>query len=681
MPPAANPARAAVADPRRPPGPPPIAEIQRRVQHPQQQQLSSSQVSAHGSKGQSAARRKATRSPQHGARGFASTAARYSASGSGFARSRSPSPGLTRVASAKKRQSGKSAAPAANMSTRLMDPTEGQPKVAFSTPPPAPSLNAQEPAGPAPLQQELPGMLPEESVLAAAMRLPPEAQRRIAARLCWANLAADRTLCTVVKSADAPLGLKIEFPSCRVYGVVPGTAASLQGVGGFIGRQLTHIDKQVIRCPSDVALAEEGATSLSLHFAPEQGSPNGSGTEATPKARRVHADGSPRRGEALSGVAPYILNNFEVDPAALKVDRSAELGRGSFGIVYRGDYQATDVAVKICKHGSQMSDDEVTEWKKEVKIMTRLRHPNVLMLFGACFDVGNLMIVTEICERGSLRRVLRRLSERGPGRAGPPSWRLKCDWAMQIARGMAYLHYKKIFHRDLKPSNVFVQENCMKIADFGLSRIRGRDDRLVGDMRKSFAIQAFGNPSLFQPPSGVSSDLKDSFSLPITGTPRPKATRDPVTGQRTDVCGSNDEASIPGTFAFIAPEVWAEEMFKESADVYSYGICLIEIVTHHVPFDHDLAQDCSWRIMTGRSRPQLPATLCGQTVPQDLVTIVMRCCAFLEADRPSFADISRLLRSELDKPWSAGAAPVPPASGDPPVIEVTGPPHPKCANW
>jgi len=522
------------------------------------------------------------------------------------------------------------------------------------------------------------GLMSEDALLAAVMRLPPDQQKRLANRVCW-SLLGDQTAVQIAKPATASLGLSIEFPSCRLAGCVRGGAAAMQGVHSFAGRKVTHMDQREIRCPTDVELAEQGRTVVTVHF-------GSADDEQEKRDEEDFAGKSQRSGRSspLQGVKPYILVNFGIDPLALRVDHAQELGRGSFGIVYRGDYQATDVAVKVCKHGGPMSDEETTEWKKEVRIMTRLRHPNVLMLFGACFETDNLMIVTEICNRGSLRRVLRKLSEKGPRYQGAPTWGTKADWAMQIARGMAFLHYKRIFHRDLKPSNVFVAGSNMKIADFGLSRFRGRDERLVGDMRKSFA--GMGNPSFPSSPVDKAQEvkgapLKDSFALPIHGTPKMSAARDPYTGQRMLPSGSNEEASIPGTFAFIAPEVWAEDPFREGADVYSYGVTVIEILSHHVPFDHDLAQDCSWRIMTGRSRPHVPETLAGQRVPDDLRQLVKRCCSFVEAERPSFVDIARVIRKDADKPWCNETAAVPAQDGDPPVIEETGPPHPKCANW
>eukprot|EP01065_Artemidia_motanka_P050844 TRINITY_DN878_c1_g2_i1.p1 TRINITY_DN878_c1_g2~~TRINITY_DN878_c1_g2_i1.p1 ORF type:complete len:676 (+),score=218.17 TRINITY_DN878_c1_g2_i1:67-2094(+) len=618
--------------------------------------------------GSAATRRKPSQSPQASrSGGFASrsSVARYA------------NRGITRTGSdMKPRAVGRSRTP--EPSTRRPDPQ------AAAAPAPSPAVeSADTPA----FEQcadagalraiELPGAMSEDGLIAAAMRLPPDVQRRVVSRLCWNLMCPERSTCSVAKAAHAPIGISVEFPSCRLASVAPGSAAALQGVGAFAGRRLTHVDGREIRCPTDLQLAEEDATVVTLHFVGED--------DDRRDDDDFYAKSRSGRSSPLHGVKPYILVNFGIDPQSLRVDKGTELGRGSFGIVYRGDYQATDVAVKVCKHGSQMSEDEITEWKKEVRIMTRLRHPNVLMLFGACFETGNLMIVTEICNRGSLRRVLRRQSDRGPDHPNAPTWGMKCDWAMQIAKGMAFLHYKRIFHRDLKPSNVFVAGNTMKIADFGLSKFRGRDERLVGDMRKSFAGQgSLGGaaPSVPSPTAAAASDLKDSFALPIAGnTPKMQAARDPYTGQRREPCGSNEEASIPGTFAFIAPEVWAEDPFREGADMYSFGVTVIEMFSHHVPFDLDLATDCSWRIMTGRSRPTLPEQLGGKPVPAELRQLVGRCCDFVEAERPSFVDTARTFRQLLDREWVHDVAPVLRIDGEMPAIEVTGPPHPKCSAW
>ena len=107
------------------------------------------------------------------------------------------------------------------------------------------------------------------------------------------------------------------------------------------------------------------------------------------------------------------------------------------------------------------------ELKKEVQILSNLRHPNVVLYIGACTqDPTNLCIVTEWCARGSLFDVLHN-----------PTVHINCkmmlDLAMGIAQGMNYLHSleRKIIHRDLKSANVLLSNaGVLKIADFGLAR-------------------------------------------------------------------------------------------------------------------------------------------------------------------------------------------------------------------
>ena len=182
----------------------------------------------------------------------------------------------------------------------------------------------------------------------------------------------------------------------------------------------------------------------------------------------------------LKGIDKDMLSNFGIDFEDLTVDKTSVLGSGGFGTVYLGDYQATDVAVKIHRADKEWTEDELDVWKREVKIMTLLRHPNILMLLGAVFEKERLAIITEYCDEGTLQQMLFRKSSKQT----PVTWERKLHWLMQVAKGMAFLHYKRIFHRDLKSANVFVTGDTMKIADFGLSKLgKGHDERLASSLR------------------------------------------------------------------------------------------------------------------------------------------------------------------------------------------------------
>jgi serine/threonine protein kinase len=273
---------------------------------------------------------------------------------------------------------------------------------------------------------------------------------------------------------------------------------------------------------------------------------------------------------------------------------------------------------------------------KEARVMAALHHPNVVFVYGVVDDGDRLGIVEEFMRSGSLRRLLNlhvreasleslslsRAAEdeqtNGNGESkknAPPlrgkrhlslSVRARC--ALDVARGMAYLHSRRFVHFDLKCDNVLTARQLgvaggvtCKVADFGLSK-QQRGGSVVG--------------------SGVADAEARQFTSGI--------------------------ASQRGTLPWTAPELFSDPAnATESVDAYSFGVCMWELWTCDVPFKDMREQSVVWGIMTGK-RPELPpADLDEPCVGwRDLMTALWR---EDPKSRPTFDETVRVLEEALTK--------------------------------
>lgn len=121
---------------------------------------------------------------------------------------------------------------------------------------------------------------------------------------------------------------------------------------------------------------------------------------------------------------------------------------GGFGKVYRAVWRGSEVAVKAARRDPDEDAEQTLESvRQEAKLFAMLNHPNIMGLLGVCLQEPNLCLVMEYARGGPLNRAL-------AGKRIPPCTLV--DWAVQIARGMLYLHSQAIvpiIHRDLKSSN------------------------------------------------------------------------------------------------------------------------------------------------------------------------------------------------------------------------------------
>lgn len=216
-------------------------------------------------------------------------------------------------------------------------------------------------------------------------------------------------------------------------------------------------------------------------------------------------------------------------------DFSDLIGRGGFGDVYRGEL--TDqrvVAVKCLKHVHVAGGD--AEFWAEVTIIARMHHLNLVRLWGFCAEKGQRILVYEYVPNGSLDKYLFRpgrvlSSDQDSSSSGVPveneqkpilDWGIRYRIALGVARSIAYLHeecLEWVLHCDIKPENILLGDDfCPKISDFGLAKLKKKEDM--------------------------------------------------VTISR-----------MQGTRGYMAPE-WAKaEQITPKADVYSFGMVLLELVS------------------------------------------------------------------------------------------------------
>ena len=159
------------------------------------------------------------------------------------------------------------------------------------------------------------------------------------------------------------------------------------------------------------------------------------------------------------------LDEWEIDRTTLRFDK--KLGVGNFSEVWLGLWNdSSPVFIKKLEPGIV----EVTDFVTEVQVMKKLRHQNLLQLYGMCTLEEPILIITESMKHGALLDYLCK----GEGR------NLKLPEmigiAAQIAGGMAYLEEHSYIHRDLAARNVLVgDDNLCKVADFGLARVFKED--------------------------------------------------------------------------------------------------------------------------------------------------------------------------------------------------------------
>ncbi|XP_042478231.1 G-type lectin S-receptor-like serine/threonine-protein kinase LECRK2 [Macadamia integrifolia] len=152
-----------------------------------------------------------------------------------------------------------------------------------------------------------------------------------------------------------------------------------------------------------------------------------------------------------------------------------ELGKGAFGIVYKGLYPLGSRNLVAVKRLDKVVQEGEKEFKTEVNVIGQTHHKNLVRLFGYCDDGSHRLLVYEFMSNGSLASFLFGLSR--------PHWDQRTQIAIGIARGLFYLHEEcstQIIHCDIKPQNILLDDFFRpRISDFGLAKLLMPDQVLT----------------------------------------------------------------------------------------------------------------------------------------------------------------------------------------------------------
>ncbi|XP_058223115.1 serine/threonine-protein kinase STY13-like [Rhododendron vialii] len=236
------------------------------------------------------------------------------------------------------------------------------------------------------------------------------------------------------------------------------------------------------------------------------------------------------------------LDNFDEWTLDLRrLNMGPAFAQGAFGKLYRGTYNGEDVAIKLLERPeNDLERAQLMEqqFQQEVMMLATLRHPNIVRFIGACRKPMVWCIVTEYAKGGSVRQFLIKRQNR----AVP--LKLAVKQALDVARGMEYVHGLGLIHRDLKSDNLLISaDRSIKVADFGVARI----------------------------------EVQTEGMTPETGT-----------------------------YRWMAPEMIQHRPYTQKVDVYSFGIVLWELITGMLPFQNMTAVQAAFAVVNKGVRPIIP---------------------------------------------------------------------------
>lgn len=271
-----------------------------------------------------------------------------------------------------------------------------------------------------------------------------------------------------------------------------------------------------------------------------------------------------------------------------------KIGEGGFGSVYKGMLKdGTVVAVKVLSAESRQG---LREFLTEITIISDIQHENLVKLHGYCVEGDHRILVYGYLKNGSLDQTLL-----GSGHCSIKfTWEVRRKICIGVAKGLAYLHEEvqpHIIHRDIKASNILLDEDFTpKISDFGLAKL---------------------------------------FPSHLTHV----STR------------------IAGTQGYLAPEYAIRGQLTRKADIYSFGVLLLEIVTgrpnqnKRLPVEEQYLLERIWELYGEGELERMVDISIGKDVDMDEACLYLKigllCTQCLPKNRPSMSNVMKMLKDEM----------------------------------
>lgn len=265
------------------------------------------------------------------------------------------------------------------------------------------------------------------------------------------------------------------------------------------------------------------------------------------------------------------------------VDMGAQIAQGGFCTVHHAVWRRTPVAVKKI-FDPVITEELRSEFENEVRMLRRLRHPNVVTLMGVCRVPPALSILTELITGGSFFEFLHGPPPRKAARGMDCEPNTVLPILQQAATGLVFLHDMMTAHRDVKSHNVLLtagQRPIAKWCDFGLARLR--------------------------------SEL-------CTGT-----------------------MQYAGTPQYMAPELFAQKKYDDSIDVFAFGVMLWEALSQEIPHANMEPPEIADRVQ----RKDGASLAVVNSWPKSFKDLIRTSLAVLPKHRPSMAAVLDALQQVI----------------------------------